>query len=386
MSIRRHLSLAALVAALLPMLAVAAHAQLTMVESGCQGTTLSADFGKQVEVGVGPDTCLYYGSFEGLRRRCAPFDAGTICDENLTFPVGIAFSTGGSFGSYMYVADYGIGDIHRAASCGPTTPFATLPGPGAIAFPPPASAYGDFLYATTAFDGPISRVSSSGAVTTWLEFPSTYIRFGPGGAWGTGLYSTGHEFENEGIVKISAAGVVTPFVTDFLVPEGFDWGFNGDMFATDPIMGEIYRIKPNGDKTLFATLPGAADVAFRTAEQALYVVSNQGGFYRITCNSSTTDVPAVAVELGTLSVSPNPTRSSCAIRFRLREGGITRGRVVDAAGRLVRHLPEAWRPAGSHSLTWDGLDEAGAPACAGAYFVQMFLAGEARSARMTIVR
>lgn len=95
-----------------------ARAQLTMVESGFISAHLSDDFAKQIELGVGPgggsDTCLYYGSFEGLKRRCAPNGPATICDPSLTFPAGIAFSTGGSFGVKMYVADYVRGDIFRS--------------------------------------------------------------------------------------------------------------------------------------------------------------------------------------------------------------------------------------------------------------------------------
>lgn len=48
---------------------LAAHAQLTMVENCFNVTTLSGDFARQIELGVGPDTCLYYGSFDGLKRR-----------------------------------------------------------------------------------------------------------------------------------------------------------------------------------------------------------------------------------------------------------------------------------------------------------------------------
>ena len=289
MSIRRHMPLAALLAAGVLMFAATANAQLTLVEPGFLGTTLSNDLAKQIEVGVGPDTCLYYGSNEGLRQRCAPSDASTICDESLTFPSGIAFSTGGSFGSAMYVADFGIGDIHRATGCGATTPFATIATPGAIAFPPSGSAYGDYLYACKAYDGPIYRVSSTGEVTSWLDFPTVYLRFGPGGDWGTGLYATDQTTPGHGaIVKISSAGDVTPLVDNFLIPEGFDWGFDGDLFATDQSRGQILRVKPDGAATLFATLPGAADVAYRPGEQALYAVSTQGGLYRITPASTPT--------------------------------------------------------------------------------------------------
>lgn len=371
----------------LPLGSGPADAQLTIVESGFLGATLSQDLTKQVELGVGADTCLYYGSFEGLRRRCSPADTGEVCDPFLTFPVGIAFSAGGAFGSAMYVADYGANDIHRMTGCAASTPFATLVSPGSLAFPPAGSAYGDWLYTCVAFDGPIHRVSSAGVVTEWLQLDTAYLRFGPGGAWGDGLYATDMTMEGggAGIVRVSSAGVVTPLYDGFFVPEGFDWGFGGDLFATDPILGEIRRIEPDGSSSLFATLPGAADVAFRAGEQALYVVSNQGGFYRIVAGSPTS-VPLTPAADVTLAVSPNPGRGAVSLRFTMREPGVARAQVLDAQGRLVRRLSEAWRPAGGHVIAWDGRDEAGSPVRPGTYFARVVADGAARGARVTIVR
>lgn len=127
--------LAAVAAVALPLTFGTAFAQLTIVEPGFLGTTLSNDLGKQVEIGSGGglDTCLYFGSSDGLKRLCDPFQPPTICDPNLTFPVGVAFSTGGSFGNAMYVADYGVNDIHVSSGCTPGTLFAPVVAPGAIA-------------------------------------------------------------------------------------------------------------------------------------------------------------------------------------------------------------------------------------------------------------
>lgn len=378
---------AAILAAALPLCFGTASAQLTLVESGFLGTTLSQDLTKQVEIGFGGDTCLYYGSFEGLRRRCSPTDSGEVCDPNLTFPVGIAFSTGGSFGSAMYVADYGINDVHRMTGCATSTLFASIIAPGSIAFPPAGSAYGDYLYACVAFDGPIRRVSSAGVVTDWLELQTAYMKFGPGGAWGTGMYATDMSMAGAtaGIVRVSSTGVVTPLNDEFFVPEGFDWAFGGDMFATDPALGQILRIKPDGSSTLFATLPGAADVAYRPGEKALYVVSNQGGFYRIVAGTPTSVALTPSAEVS-LAVSPNPGPGAVSLRFTTRTAGVTRAQVVDAQGRLVRRLSEAWRPAGAHVVAWDGRDESGSPVRPGTYFASVLADGVARNARVTVVR
>jgi hypothetical protein len=222
-------------------------------------------------------------------------------------------------------------------------------------------------------------------LTSWLELEATYLKFGPGGAWGTGMYATQYIFEQSGIVKISPAAAVTPFVTDFLTPEGFDWGFDGDMFATDASYGEIYRIKPNGAKTLFATLPGAADVAYRPGEQALYAVSNQGGLYRV-ARGGTTDASVEPAARGGLTLTPNPASGACALQFGLAEGASVRVRIWDAVGRLVRRLGDGWRPSGAQTIAWDGRDEGGAPVRPGVYFARVELPGRVLRAPVTIVR
>jgi hypothetical protein len=230
-------------------------------------------------------------------------------------------------------------------------------------------------------------VSSAGVVTSWLSFGATYLRFGPGGAWGTGMYATdfGSGPGTGRIVQVSSAGAVTPLATGFGIAEGFDWGFDGDLFAADLGTSKIFRVKSNGAKTLFATLSGVADIAYRPAEDALYVVSNEGGLYRIRRGDATAvgDQPIAARRL---SVAPNPSAGACLLRFSLPMSGLARAQVLDAAGRTVRHLPESWCPAGSHTMSWDGRDDAGSRVRPGAYYVRLVAAGETRSATIAIVR
>jgi FlgD Ig-like domain len=240
--------------------------------------------------------------------------------------------------------------------------------------------------ACEAFNGPIKRVSSTGTVTDWVTLATTYLRFGPGGAWGTGLYATDFaSFGNNRIVKVSSAGAITPFVSGITFAEGFDWGFDGDLFATDPSAGLVLRIKSDGTKTTFATLGGAADVAYRPGEHALYVVSNQGGLYRVV-RAGTTAVPVASPLVHQLTVAPNPTGGFCTLRFGLARGGLTRAQVVDATGRTVRTLATAWRPAGEQSLTWDGRDAGGSAAAPGVYFARVSTAEATQTARLTLVR
>lgn len=367
-------------------LAPRAQAQLTLTEPGFIGAQLAGDFSKQIELSVGPDSCLYYGSFDGLTRFCPSNNSTSICDTTLSFPVGLAFSTSGAFGNFLYSADNSLGEIRRAAGCTASTTFATLANAGALAFPPSGSAYGSFLYACVAFSGPIYRVSPTGVLTSWNALATAYLKFGPGGVWGNGMYATQYgSATGSGISKVSSTGVVSPLTSGLLVPEGFDWGFDGDMFATDMSAGILYRVKSTGVRTVFATLTGAADVAYRPSDGGLYVVSNQGGLYRIR-KGSTTGVDAGALADAPPVVAPNPTNGVCALRFVQRAAGISRVSVFDAQGRLVRRLPEAWRLAGANVAAWDGRDDQGAVVRAGAYFMRLTAGGQSRTTRVTIAR
>ncbi|MCH5375211.1 MAG: T9SS type A sorting domain-containing protein, partial [Planctomycetes bacterium] len=72
-----------------------------------------------------------------------------------------------------------------------------------------------------------------------------------------------------------------------------------------------------------------------------------------------------------LSAYPNPFNPTTTIRFTLESSGHVAVRVYDAGGRLVRTLSDESMPAGRHSLSWNGRDNAGRQAATGVYFVHM---------------
>ncbi|MEZ5064696.1 MAG: proprotein convertase P-domain-containing protein [bacterium] len=93
------------------------------------------------------------------------------------------------------------------------------------------------------------------------------------------------------------------------------------------------------------------------------------------CDLLTTDAPGVTLAPATFSLeaaSPNPFGASTAIRFAVPGTGADVSlEVFDIAGRHVRTLTEGFLPAGGHSATWDGRDEAGRRASAGIYFYRL---------------
>jgi hypothetical protein len=112
----------------------------------------------------------------------------------------------------------------------------------------------------------------------------------------------------------------------------------------------------------FPTTPGGADssangqldgFAVRLGMTAVSGVANEGPYPR--------PVP--------LEIHPNPFRVETRIFARLPVGCRAGGRVIDAAGRVVRLLTASRvREEGLREWTWDGRDDLGRPLPAGVYF------------------
>ena len=299
--------------------AVAAHApasaQLIVVQPGFQVTTLGQSVGaKQLECSPGGVWGSYVYAADsngGLIERIDFADNVSLFASGFTFPVGLEFGPGpaASFGDFLYVADPFGGLVSRVDTSGVVTPFAPLAAPTGVRFDP-SGAYGTDLFAVqSAFQGPIVTLPPAGGPTaSFATVAAAYMKFGPGGAWGSGLYST----SGSGLVKIDSAGVSTAFATGFSKSQGFDWAFGGELFATDVTTGEIHSIDSSGTRTLWATLPGAADVEF--CNGALYAVSNLGGCYKVTESSASYCTPGTTASgcQATLSISGTASASAAS--------------------------------------------------------------------------
>jgi hypothetical protein len=68
---------------------------------------------------------------------------------------------------------------------------------------------------------------------------------------------------------------------------------------------------------------------------------------------------------------PNPFNPETSIRFDMPESGFVLISMYDVSGRLVRVLLSESRTAGSHSVKWDGKDQAGIAVPSGIYVCRM---------------
>jgi flagellar hook assembly protein FlgD len=65
---------------------------------------------------------------------------------------------------------------------------------------------------------------------------------------------------------------------------------------------------------------------------------------------------------------------------------LSRLRVYDLRGALVRTLVDADLPRGSHQATWDGRDASGRGMASGSYFARLEAGGRGETVRMALVR
>jgi hypothetical protein len=73
---------------------------------------------------------------------------------------------------------------------------------------------------------------------------------------------------------------------------------------------------------------------------------------------------------------PNPMFDTATILFSLEAAGPARLAIYDVQGRLVRRLAAGMRPAGLHTILWDGRNDRGAQMPSGIYFYRLDVHGK----------
>ncbi|MBN2169685.1 MAG: hypothetical protein JW819_00020 [Candidatus Krumholzibacteriota bacterium] len=85
--------------------------------------------------------------------------------------------------------------------------------------------------------------------------------------------------------------------------------------------------------------------------------------------------------------TPNPFNPATAIRFVLPRPATATVEIVDVTGRRLRRLLDGVQlPAGTHTLDWDGRDDAGHPAAAGVYLCRLRAGGATDARKLALVK
>jgi hypothetical protein len=187
---------------------------------------------------------------------------------------------------------------------------------------------------------------------------------------------------------VSSAPVLT--VVNAVDPEGdpLTYGFHvySDALLTSPVR-MVSGVPEGTGQTAWAVAPplGGGNYWWRAyAEDA----EERGPFMaRASFTVEATGVEALpAATLTFFPPSPNPAREMTTVRFVLPQQERVRADVFDVNGRRVRSLFRGLLPAGAQALSWDGLDQRGARAAAGVYFVRLRVGGEERVLKVVRMR
>jgi hypothetical protein len=83
---------------------------------------------------------------------------------------------------------------------------------------------------------------------------------------------------------------------------------------------------------------------------------------------------------------PNPFNPTTTIAFSLAGEGTVEIMIFNVAGQKVRTLIDERRPAGRHTVTWDGRNDGGRRVATGVYFYRMRTDGYSAVRKMLILR
>ena len=81
---------------------------------------------------------------------------------------------------------------------------------------------------------------------------------------------------------------------------------------------------------------------------------------------------------------PNPFSSTTLVPYELRTQTDIQVTIYDILGRVVRNIAAGAQSAGTHSLRWDGSDNAGRRVASGIYFYSLQTGGESLTRRMVL--
>jgi len=105
--------------------------------------------------------------------------------------------------------------------------------------------------------------------------------------------------------------------------------------------------------------------------------------YHTTAENNLVNVP---VENTLEQNYPNPFNPTTTIQFSIDKIQQTKLSVYNIKGQLVKTLVDKNLPAGSHSIVWNGLDDANQPVSSGIYFYRLLTDGHSQTKKMLLMK
>ncbi len=148
--------------------------------------------------------------------------------------------------------------------------------------------------------------------------------------------------------------------------------------------GQIYTLRFTAGSTQQTTYVRVRRIAFYQAGVAVTPVTSADA--QVDIHTTSGVAPGASVAGLRLSVMPNPARGPVSLAIEAGAPGEQLVDVLDLAGRRVRALERAWRPAGARVLAWDGAGEDGGRLPAGVYLVRVRAGEREVRARVVLLR
>jgi hypothetical protein len=83
---------------------------------------------------------------------------------------------------------------------------------------------------------------------------------------------------------------------------------------------------------------------------------------------------------------PNPFNPNTEISFHLSSGGIVHLNIFNILGQKVKTLIDEERPAGKHTILWDGKNDSGHPLVSGVYYYRLTTSDQMQIRKMTLIK
>ena len=143
--------------------------------------------------------------------------------------------------------------------------------------------------------------------------------------------------------------------------------------------GEIERIGFEGEETLVVVTGSGSD------SYAIETVTRIEFLWEFSGVKNPKAAAALIDAIHLFQNQPNPFSPETQISFELPQAGEVELQIYSPDGRVVRTLVMGTRPAGRHTVRWDGLDDAGRAAPGGVYFYSLRAPGIEESRRMILL-
>ncbi len=237
------------------------------------------------------------------------------------------------------------------------------------------------------FDG---VTSASPWDTQWTNLPSdavTAIHIAPDGIqwFGTdkGLAShTGMDAKNDWTVYTAETGEL---------PGNFVHAVQSDLNGVVWVgtSAGLARFDGDGWET-FTTADGlAGDAVYDIAvdvDNSLWIGTNAGVSHYIGDPVSVEESAERPGPERIMGAFPNPFNPRTSIKLQLPESGVAEVSVFNLAGQKVRTLVSGEMAAGTHSILWDGCDDAGNRLSSGVYISRLEFDGRVQTGKMMLVK